>query len=98
VSHKPLKTADDIYGGENMKDRMGLSELLDEDIMARNYFNTLHPVVQHKVREQADRIGSAGDLYAIANNEMTNALIDINEIYQDSDPYPFDEDVPQTRK
>lgn len=81
-----------------MEDRMGLRELLEEDINARNYYNTLHPVVRHKVRQQADSIGSAGDLYAIANNEMTNALIDINEIYQDSDPYPFGADVPQTKK
>ncbi|OQB25127.1 MAG: hypothetical protein BWY11_00455 [Firmicutes bacterium ADurb.Bin182] len=81
-----------------MEDRMGLRELLEEDINARNYYNTLHPVVRHKVRQQADSIGSAGDLYAIANNEMTNALIDINEIYQDSDPYPFGSDVPQTKK
>ncbi len=72
------------------RERTSLQELLEDDINAKEYFDQLHPVVQHKVREQADKIGSVGDLYAVANNEMTNALLDINEIYQDSEPYPVD--------
>lgn len=72
------------------RERTSLPELLEDDLTAKEYFDQLHPVVQHKVREQADKIGSVGDLYAAANNEMTNALLDINEIYQDSEPYPVD--------
>ncbi len=70
------------------RNQVGLSELLDENTKASEYYDSMHPVVQHRLREGADEISTLEDLYAYANNAMTDVLEDFNDIYQDSDSYP----------
>lgn len=68
--------------------KMGLYELIKDNAKANEYFDSLHPIVQHKLREQASKIATVDDLYAFSNNAMTDALKQYDGIYQDGDIYP----------
>ncbi|MGI5848940.1 MAG: hypothetical protein ACOX8Q_02545 [Christensenellales bacterium] len=69
-------------------DHATLNELLKDNIKAKDYFDSLHPIVQFKLRGQANKIATIEDLYAFSNNAMTESLREFNGIYQDGDKYP----------
>ena len=73
---------------ENKINRISLGQLLKDDPRASYYFDALHPVVQHYLRQQGDKISTVDDLYAFANNAMTQALYGIESVYDDSDSFP----------
>ena len=68
--------------------RTGLYDLIKDNQKASDYFDSLHPIVQHKVRQQAKKIATIDDLYAFSNNAMTQALEQYDGIYQDGDTDP----------
>ena len=68
--------------------RLTLEELMAENPQANDYFNTLHPVVQQRLLDIPDQIGTLEDLYAFANNAMTETLEEFRSPYDDGDTYP----------
>ncbi len=81
-----------ITDKENIKEkkinRISLGQLLKDNPRASYFFDTLHPIVQHHLRQQGDKISTIEDLYAYANNAMTNVLKGIPSLYDDSDSWP----------
>lgn len=68
--------------------RINLAQLLKDNPRASYYFDTLHPIVQHHLKQQSDKISTIEDLYAYANNAMTDALKGIPSLFDDSDSWP----------
>lgn len=65
-----------------------LSEVLKRSDKAAAFYNSLHPSVRRVVDSRAAEIAQDGDLYAIANNAMTQNLREFGGIYDDSETYP----------
>ena len=67
---------------------MALSELLRRDADASAFYESLHPSVRQRVDERASEIMLDEDLYALANNAMTESLREIGGIFDDSETWP----------
>lgn len=65
------------------RDSMALWELLRQDDRAADFYNSLHQSVRAAVDERAGEIVFDEDLYAIANNAMTESLNQYGEIFDD---------------
>ena len=68
--------------------KMGLYELLKDNVKANEYYDTLHPSVKDRLRGQAGEISTIDDLYAFSNNAMTEMLERFDGMYQDGDIDP----------
>ena len=67
---------------------MSLSELLRRDADASAFYETLHPSVRQRVDERASEIVLDEDLYALANNAMTESLREFVGVFDDSETWP----------
>lgn len=65
-----------------------LSEVLKHNAKAAAFYASLHPSIRRIVDRHADEIVLEEDLYAVANNTMTDALREFGGIYDDSDTWP----------
>ena len=67
---------------------MALRELLRRDQQAAAVYETLHPSVKEIVDSFSENIQFDEDLYAIANNAMTERLQDYGALFDDGDTWP----------
>ena len=67
---------------------MELSELLRSDADASAFYDSLHPSVRQQVDAHAADIVLDEDLYALANNAMTDRLREFGGIFDDSETWP----------
>lgn len=67
---------------------MALHELLRRDEQAAAFYETLHPSVKEIVDGFSGDILSGEDLYAVANNAMTQRLQDYGALFDDGDTWP----------
>ena len=67
---------------------MSLSELLRRDADASAFYETLHPAVRQRVDERASEIVLDEDLYALANNAMTESLREFGGVFDDRETWP----------
>ena len=63
---------------------MSLTELLIRDAKAAAFYESLHPSVREIVDADAKDIVLDEDLYAAANNAMTERLREVQGIFDDS--------------
>lgn len=82
------KNKDTENAKEKETNRINLGQLLKDNPRASYYFDTLHPIVQHHLRQQSDKISTIEDLYAFANNAMTNVLKGIPSLFDDGNSWP----------
>ena len=67
---------------------MALSELLRRDAEALAFYESLHPSVRQRVDERASEIVLDEDLYALANNAMSESLQEFGGMFDDSETWP----------
>lgn len=67
---------------------MSLNELLRRDARAAAFYHSLHPSVRRMVDDRASEIVLDEELYAAANNAMTENLRAYGDIYDDSETWP----------
>ena len=67
---------------------MALSELLRRDAEALAFYELLHPSVRQRVDERASEIVLDEDLYALANNAMSESLQEFGGVFDDSETWP----------
>lgn len=65
-----------------------LRDVLRSSSKAAAFYRSLHPSVRHVVDSRAAEIALDSDLYAIANNAMTENLRAFGGIFDDSETYP----------
>lgn len=65
------------------QDTTPLGRLLEQDTQARDYYDSLHTLVQNHLEEYANEILSAEDLSRISNVIMSETLSDLDGIYDD---------------
>lgn len=63
---------------------VALTELLQKDPEAMAFYRSLHPSVRSAVDQRAEDLALSEDLYALANNAMTEVLQAYGGIYDDS--------------
>lgn len=66
----------------------GLSNLIETNNRAAEYYYSLHTAVRAAVDRRAAEIQSQEDLISIANRSMTELLGKYRGIYDDSSNYP----------
>lgn len=64
---------------------MSLTDVIETSSTAAAFYRSLHPSVRKVVNDHAESIAVAEDLYAAANNAMTENLRAFGDIYDDSE-------------
>ena len=67
---------------------MSLTDLLETNAKAAAFYEALHPSIRQTVDANAADIILDQDLYAVANNAMTEGLRSYPGLYDDSDTWP----------